>query len=384
MTNPSSLMPGVPLMENPLFPSFVDSLGFDPETKRIALELHVKGYAIVEFPDSDFDGVAGRIKQTLASRFDLNEWRRDGWTQNIGLRAQDAWENCADVRRLAVNERVQALLSRLYGRHAFPFQTLNFPVGTQQHYHTDSVHFSSVPERFMCGVWVALENITEDSGPLIYYPGSHRLPIFVNEHLSVTSLESAGPYENYAKFEELWRALVHGLGLKEERFCPRKGEALIWAANLLHGGDRHRDPARTRWSQVTHYFFDDCAYYTPLLSDPFYGSIFFRTGLIDISTGRRMPNRYVGRDVPDEFISSMSQAHRSREALLPPDFDPALYLAANPDVKAAEVDPVAHYLQFGSREGRKLRPEYARSEMMERVKGAVRGLRGRLGLRNWR
>ena len=308
MTNPSTLMPGVPLIENPLFPSFVGSLGFDSETKRIALDLHVKGYAIIEFPDPDFDAVAERIKQMLASRFDLDQWRRDGWGQNLGLRVQDAWKTSAEVRRLAVNNRIQDLLSRLYGRRAFPFQTLNFPVGTQQHYHTDAVHFSSVPERFMCGVWAALEDIHEDAGPLVYYPGSHRLPIFVNEHLSVTSLESAGPYDHYARFEELWRALVHGLDLKEERFCPRKGQALIWAANLLHGGDRHHDSARTRWSQVTHYFFDDCAYYTPLLSDPFYGSIFFRTGLIDISTGKRVPNRYAGRDIPDEFISAASQA----------------------------------------------------------------------------
>src|SRR5262245_27168858 len=182
MTNPTPL-PGVPLIENPLFPSLVDSFGFDAETKRIALDLHVKGYAMIEFPDPDFDVVAERIKQTLASRFDLDQWRRDGWARNVGLRVQDAWKISAEVRRLAVNARVQALLSRLYGRRAFPFQTLNFPVGTQQHYHTDSVHFSSVPERFMCGVWVALEDISEDSGPLVYYPGSHRLPIFVNEHL---------------------------------------------------------------------------------------------------------------------------------------------------------------------------------------------------------
>jgi len=259
MTNPSSFMPGVPLIESPLFPRFVDSLGFDPETKRIALDLHVKGYAIIEFPDPDFKAVAERIKQTLASRFDLGQWRRDGWTQNQGLRASDAWQTCADVRQLAVNEHVQALLSRLYGRHAFPFQTLNFPVGSQQNYHTDAVHFSSVPERFMCGVWVALEDIDEDSGPLIYYPGSHRLPIFANEHLCITSLDCAGPYDKYARFEELWRALVQGLDLKEEIFCPRKGQALIWAANLLHGGGRQHNPLRTRWSQVTHYFFDDCA-----------------------------------------------------------------------------------------------------------------------------
>ena len=34
------------------------------------------------------------------------------------------------------------------------------------------------------------------------------------------------------------------------------------------------------------------------------------------------------------------------------DFDPAAYLAANPDVKAAGVDPLAHFLEFGLSEGR--------------------------------
>ena len=208
----------------------------------------------------------------------------------------------------------------------------------------------------MCGVWVALEDISEQAGPLVYYPGSHKLPILVNEHLGVTSFANIDPYDNYGRFEEVWRALVDAAGLQRATFCPHKGQAFIWAANLLHGGDRHRDPTRTRWSQVTHYFFDDCAYYTPLLSDPFCGSIFFRNGTIDISTGKQVANRCVDRDIPQKFIEITSPPKEARSALLPHDFDPALYLAANPDVAAAGADPVAHYLKFGRREGRKLRP----------------------------
>ncbi|MET0066178.1 MAG: class I SAM-dependent methyltransferase [Candidatus Thiodiazotropha sp.] len=37
-------------------------------------------------------------------------------------------------------------------------------------------------------------------------------------------------------------------------------------------------------------------------------------------------------------------------------FDPEAYLQANPDVAAAGVDPVQHYLKFGQFEGRKLKP----------------------------
>ena len=46
----------------------------------------------------------------------------------------------------------------------------------------------------------------------------------------------------------------------------KKGQCLVWSANLLHGGSPHRDKGRTRHSQVTHYYFDDCQYYSPLSS----------------------------------------------------------------------------------------------------------------------
>ena len=44
-------------------------------------------------------------------------------------------------------------------------------------------------------------------------------------------------------------------------------EAIVWAANLLHGGAHQNDRDRTRFSQVTHYFFEGCRYYTPMASE---------------------------------------------------------------------------------------------------------------------
>lgn len=55
-------------------------------------------------------------------------------------------------------------------------------------------------------------------------------------------------------------------------------------------------------------------------------------------------------------ISGQRSELDAREPLAPPPgFDPCEYLAANPDVAAAGVDPVAHYQHFGWREGRALR-----------------------------
>ena len=44
-----------------------------------------------------------------------------------------------------------------------------------------------------------------------------------------------------------------------------------------------------------------------------------------------------------------------RTPAFPIGFDPQLYLEANPDVAAAGIDPLQHYLQYGKAEGRRLR-----------------------------
>jgi ectoine hydroxylase-related dioxygenase (phytanoyl-CoA dioxygenase family) len=145
------------------------------------------------------------------------------------------------VRAIAANQAILDLLGKFYGRGAFPFQTLNFPVGTQQEAHTDAVHFSSLPERFMCGVWLAMEDIGPDAGPLFYLPGSHRWPSLNN---SVIGRRGQGSTLNSAG------SLCPGLagvrdayGATEETFLARKGQALIWTANLLHGGSHQTNPA---------------------------------------------------------------------------------------------------------------------------------------------
>ena len=56
--------------------------------------------------------------------------------------------------------------------------------------------------------------------------------------------------------------------LEPEYGIANKGDIIIWHANLLHGGAPQKYRARTRHSQVTHYFFENCQYYTPMNSTP--------------------------------------------------------------------------------------------------------------------
>lgn len=206
-------------------------------------------------------------------------------------RVQDLWRKSDAVRELAANPKVLALLSALYERQCFPFQTLNFPVGTQQNTHSDTYHFNSFPQRFMCGLWVALEEIDEENGPLHYYRGSQKLPVY-----SPTDIGS-GDYGDYEQF--VADRMVEG-GYAKELGTLKRGEAILWSANLFHGGDPIRDPTRSRTSQVTHYYFDDCLYYTPLGSSD--ETVLMRAPY-DFASKRYVKNRLLGKTITPSLRS---------------------------------------------------------------------------------
>lgn len=177
-------------------------------------------------------------------------------------RIQEAWRASRAVHDIAIAPRVLEVLRDVYGREPLPFQTLNFEVGTEQQAHADTVHFNSRPAGFMCGVWVALEDIDESSGPVFYLPGTHQWP-----EQTPADWQAPPGTEHYDRYEAHIAAQVAEAGIEPVPAVLRKGEALLWAGNLLHGGSPRLDPDRTRHSQVTHYFFQGCRYWTPLLSD---------------------------------------------------------------------------------------------------------------------
>ena len=84
----------------------------------------------------------------------------------------------------------------------------------------------------------------------------------------------------------------------------KKGQALIWAANLLHGGEPINKAGASRYSQVSHYYFEDCTYYTPLFTDLVIKKIFLRK-VVNISTGEKVPNMYLGDVVKDTIGNTL-------------------------------------------------------------------------------
>jgi len=252
--------------------------GLDPQQADLVRRFARDGYIIVDdIGLGDVDELADRVRSRLAP---LHE---DGAYNRIA----DAWSISEDVRAIARAPRVMPVLELLYGRRPIPFQTLNFWRGSQQHTHSDAVHFHAFPRHMMCGLWVALEDTDESNGALHYYPGSHLLPDYAE--LGLKHGEAVhGDFDTYVK------QLIESEGLRKERPSLKCGQALVWAAGLLHGGDPVADPNRTRVSQVTHYYFENCSYYNPVRSDIARGKVFFRQ-IVDVGTGKLQPNAVDGK-----------------------------------------------------------------------------------------
>jgi hypothetical protein len=190
-------------------------------------------------------------------------------------RVQDAWYRSPAVRQLASLALIRKRLRAAYDRDPFPFQTLNFRRGSEQHFHSDVVHFSSLPERFMCGVWIALEDIHPDSGPLMYKPGSHRLPVLTMRDVGVNSdIPTDEDYERH--YVPRFAERLDAANLPTRTLTIKKGQAFVWAANLAHGGSAISNLESTRRSLVVHFLFDRCLYYTPRLSNAESGALHLR------------------------------------------------------------------------------------------------------------
>lgn len=287
--------PQVPLFEDPAFDPARDLAGLSPELADFVRQMHATGGAVLDL---------GEAARALCDQAAAEAGRMlDG-----AARVQDAWRRSPAVRALALNPKLHEALRAAYGRPSFAFQTLNFERGSEQELHSDVIHFSSLPERFMCGVWIALEDVEPGSGPLVYYPGSHRLPLPTMRAMGVNA-ETPAPedYERY--FVPRFAEIIAASGLAPKELIIRQGQAFVWAANLAHGGSPITAKGSTRRSLVVHCYFDDCVYFTPMVSDVEGGRLAVRLPP-DVATGRWRWPRQGGKRAPVRVKTVIAAALR--------------------------------------------------------------------------
>lgn len=161
-----------------------------------------------------------------------------------------------------------AVLETLMGKEVELFQSINFIEGSEQKAHSDSYHMTTFPFGNLIAVWIALEDISEGSGELHYYPGSHKLPYVMNPDFGNESSGLMLGNKKYSDYTDKVQSLADTHGLQKKTFLAKKGDILIWHANLLHGGEPITKEGSTRKSMVFHYYTKDAICYHEISERP--------------------------------------------------------------------------------------------------------------------
>lgn len=152
-------------------------------------------------------------------------------------------------QKLIFAPRMLDFLRDVFQEEPVAFQTLYFENGSQQGAHQDTAFVYTEPPYHFVASWIALEDIEPDTGELFYYPGSHRMDdlLFSEEKKALRPGDPDGPL-----YSSLLEQIVRESGFVRSRFLPKRTDALFWASDLVHGGERTTREA-TRRSLVTHY-----------------------------------------------------------------------------------------------------------------------------------
>lgn len=227
---------GVVVFENAVDHAMIDALVDDVDYLRshhrefdLAAEFKGEQKQIAEFSDAELesDGVKFNSIHTLSRAAAL----------------------------LSLTPVAMNFLSHVFKSSPCALQSLTFYKGSQQRAHIDYPYVRCQTRLAdLAASWIPLEDIRADSGPLAYYPGTHR-PEFTGffDWGDGSIVLEPGSKRAPNDFSDYLYERIRESSIEPEIFLPKKGDILIWHGNLIHEGTRVEAPAVTRKSYVTHY-----------------------------------------------------------------------------------------------------------------------------------
>ena len=171
----------------------------------------------------------------------------------LGVRVVDSFVPFAEALDLFSSPSLIAFLQLIFDADPLLFQSLSFDQGSQQGLHQDTAYVVVDQPLELAACWIALEDIQPGSGELMYVPGSHRLPDWNfggdRKHWVATE-DGKEPHDDWARhLTQHAKDSQYGV----QYFLPKKGDILVWHADLAHGGAPVKNPDLTRQSLVGHF-----------------------------------------------------------------------------------------------------------------------------------
>lgn len=226
------------------------------------LQWHDKGFLNLKglFSIEEINAINNEIDSLIASgKVDYNF---------TGRKIMFAFKHSELLRKVIHERRILDILDFVMGKEMVPFQSINFTKGSEQEAHSDSIHMTTFPLGYLNGVWIALEEIHADNGPVYYYPGSHKFPYLLNENYDHGGDAFTIGENAYLRYEQEIAKRVEESGIQAVEYHAKPGDVLVWHANLIHGGKKMSPGFDSRKSMVIHYFGKDVLCYHELTQRP--------------------------------------------------------------------------------------------------------------------
>jgi phytanoyl-CoA hydroxylase len=248
----------------------------DDEQIKLVEHFVEDGYVILEqaVPMEKVDAFQRKIEKSFRDGNSSVLYQRPGESESrpltepidrLGTRIVDSFVAIPEALDIFTSPRLVRFLSTIFDDTPHLFQSLSFDQGSQQGLHQDTAYVVVNRPLELAACWIALEDVQQGSGELMYAPGSHRNPEFDfggNRKYWDPTADGMEAHDRWAKHLRD-EAAKNPKGMKT--FLAKKGDILVWHADLAHGGSPVTRPELTRQSLVGHF--------CPLSASPHHFSI---------------------------------------------------------------------------------------------------------------
>jgi hypothetical protein len=209
-----------------------------------------EGYAVLE------QAIASERIDAFLSDCDRLVWGSEREKSQLAWPVDDLLERSPSARGIAFDPFVTQCVDLILGRHSEVRKSIAVWKSGRHALHQDILLFPALPFNMTAGIHVVCEDAHPDAGPLEFYPGTHKLPLwqrwpsYPDMSLRTCDAETAVAYEAWID--------AQASDYTRRTFLGRKGDVMLWHPSLAHAGTELKDERRTRKSFVMHTFPDGC------------------------------------------------------------------------------------------------------------------------------
>ena len=180
----------------------------------------------------------------LCMRPQLNEYGYIRESMQNASRLAFFKDFCQRFQECIYDKNVSGALTAVTGseKHV-SWQNMFFDQSTGTVAHQDSWYLDTEKPGGLVGVWFALEDIDQQSGPFFVSPKSHKLGLINRDNVP-----------DHDDFVNVVQKMIAEENLSLDEMCLDKGDILLWHPFLIHGASNCQNPSFSRKSFTSHFY----------------------------------------------------------------------------------------------------------------------------------